>query len=302
MSTVVYIGAVGRSGTTLLERTLSTSPSYVALGETVHLWDRGVADHESCGCTKSFDECEFWSEVGRRAFGGWQQVDLDQIRSDRRRVDRNRYIPWLIAPALAPASFREARRRLLGILDDLYRAIDELTDDAVLIDSSKHPSYLFLLRSMASHDVRLLHVVRDPRGVAHSWAKQVARPESGASMEQLSTGRAIGRWTSHNVLLQLAPLAKVRRRRISYGRFVADPSAVGSVAGDLADHVGAEPLAVEGTTVTLGCDHTVSGNPSRFRTGPIEVRPDDAWRSSMPSRKQKVVGALTTPLRQVYCR
>lgn len=302
MSTVVYIGAVGRSGTTLLERTLSTSPSYVALGEMVHLWDRGVVDHEPCGCTKSFAECEFWSEVGRRAFGGWQHVDLEQVRSDRRRVDRNRYIPWLIAQALAPASFRDARRRLLTILDDLYRAIGELTDDAVLIDSSKHPSYLFLLRAVPSHDVRLLHVVRDPRGVAHSWAKQVARPESGASMEQLSTGRAIGRWTSHNVLLQLAPLAKVRRRRISYGRFVADPSVVGTIADDLTDHHPTEPLEVEGTTVTLGCDHTVSGNPSRFRTGPIEVRPDDAWRNSMPSRKQKVVGALTTPLRQVYCR
>ena len=38
--------------------------------------------------------------------------------------------------------------------------------DVVVVDASKHPSYYFLLRRLADHDVRLLHVVRDPRGVA----------------------------------------------------------------------------------------------------------------------------------------
>ncbi len=307
MSTIVYVGAVGRSGTTLLERTIATSPTCTALGEVVHLWDRGVRDDESCGCGAPFHECEFWSEVGRRAFGGWDRVDLDQLGDDRWRVDRNRYIPWLLLPpAITPPSFRAARERLLATLDELYAAASEVAGegggDQILIDSSKHPSYLFLLRSMPSHDVRLLHVVRDPRGVAHSWSKDVARPESGEPMEQLSTGRAIGRWTSHNLLLQLASLAGVRRRRLSYGRFVEQPGSVGTAVDDLVGRATTEPLAIEGSSVSLVSDHTVSGNPSRFRIGTVDVRPDDAWQRSMPTRQRWIVGALTTPLRQVYRR
>ncbi len=302
MSTIVYVGAVGRSGTTLLERTIATSPTCTALGEVVHLWDRGVLSDESCGCGARFSECAFWSEVGQRAFGGWDRVDPDRLGADRRRVDRNRYIPWLLVPAIAPRSFRVARERLIRTLDALYVAAGEVAGVDVLVDSSKHPSYLFLLRSLPSHDVRLLHVIRDPRGVAHSWSKEVARPESGAPMEQLSTGRAIGRWTSHNLLLQLASVVGIRRRRLPYGRFVEQPGSVGTAVDDLIGRPTTQPLAIHGTTVTLGQDHTVSGNPSRFRTGAVDVRPDDAWRHAMSAQHRRVVGALTTPLRQVYLR
>lgn len=311
MSTIVFIGAVGRSGTTLLERTLATSPHAIALGETVHLWDRSVRDDEPCGCGLAFTECPFWGEVGRRAFGGWEHIALDSIGRDRRAVDRNRYIPFLIAPRFAPKTFREARSRLLDTLDRLYTAIGEVASetqaDVVLVDSSKHPSYLFLLRGLRSHRLRLLHVVRDPRGVANSWSKQVARPEAGNDMEQLGTGKAIARWTSHNLLFQLAGWLGVPHRRLAYEQFTRDPHELGCrVESLLADdpagtHI-TRLMAIEGDTVTLGLDHTVSGNPMRFRTGDVAIRPDESWRSAMPRRLQVIVGTLTTPLRQVYAR
>jgi len=87
---------------------------------------------------------------------------------------------------------------LIDVLDPLYTAIGEMAGPGVVaVDASKHPSYLLLIRRMPSHDVRLLHIVRDPRGVAHSWAKSVRRPESasGDDMEQLGTpagGGAVG--------------------------------------------------------------------------------------------------------------
>ena len=39
---VVYLGGLGRSGTTLLERLLAARPGVCAAGETVHLWQRGL--------------------------------------------------------------------------------------------------------------------------------------------------------------------------------------------------------------------------------------------------------------------
>ena len=46
---VVFLGGLGRSGTTLLERMLGEVPGVCALGEVVHLWQRDVRDNESCG-------------------------------------------------------------------------------------------------------------------------------------------------------------------------------------------------------------------------------------------------------------
>ena len=125
MTIMIYLGAVGRSGTTLLERTLATSDHVAALGEVVHLWDRGVRDDEPCACGQPFSACSFWIDVGQRGFGGWDKVDLAQLDHDRRVVDRNRYIPWLAYPGAAPKGFREARQRLLDVLRTLYGAIAE---------------------------------------------------------------------------------------------------------------------------------------------------------------------------------
>ena len=311
MSDIVYIGAVGRSGTTLLERSIATSPSFVCLGEMVHLWQRGLRLDEPCGCGTPFRECPFWSAVGKRAFGGWDQLDLRQIESWKHRVDRNRHIPLLIAPRLARRSFRQALDGLTATLDRLYTAVAEHADadagqSVVLIDSSKHPSYLFVLRHMRAHRIRLLHVVRDPRGVAHSWSKVVERPEAGDDMEQLGVWRAAARWSSHNLLFHLAGLLGTRRRRLSYERFTSDPAELGRVVGALcADAGSGAPLTVPefvDRTIDLGCDHTVSGNPMRFASGSVTIRADDAWRRSMPRSRQLIVATLTFPLRLGYTR
>ena len=45
-----------------------------------------------------------------------------------------------------------------------------------------------------------------------------------------------------------------------------------------------------------GVDHTAGGNPSRFETGSVDIRPDDDWRYQMPGRRRPYVTALTWPL------
>lgn len=311
MSEIVYIGSVGRSGTTLLERSIATSPSFVCLGEMVHLWHRGLQLDEPCGCGTAFRVCPFWAAVAQRAFGGWESLDLDQIERWRHAVDRNRFIPLLVAPKLAGRRFRDSLTGLIDVLDRLYTAISEQAGshaghDQILIDSSKHPSYLFVLRHLPSHRVRLLHVVRDPRGVAHSWGKVVERPEAGDDMERLGIWRACARWTSHNLLLQLAGLLGTRRRRLAYERFTADPVELGRIVADLIGSAAATNHVTlphfDDRTIQLGCDHTVSGNPMRFTSGAVTIRSDDAWRRAMPRSRRMIVATLTFPLRLGYAR
>jgi hypothetical protein len=302
MSTIVYLGAVGRSGTTLLERAAATSPSFVSLGEMVHLWERGVLGGEPCGCGQPLRECPFWTDVMTRAFGGWEALDGGRIRRWQRAVDRNRFIPMLVWPRLARSGFRSTLDELVGALERVYGAIGDVAGPgAVLVDASKHPSYFFVLRRMRTHDVRLLHVVRDPRGVAFSWASTVRRPESaqGEDMEQLGTMHAISRWMSHNALFSMGGM-RGRHTRLRYERFAADPNALGDALARLTSDLDAEMPTFEQHRVELGVDHTVSGNPMRFKVGTIDIRPDERWRTSMPRLPRLIVGLLTAPLRLGY--
>jgi hypothetical protein len=302
VTTVVYLGAVGRSGTTLLERVAATSPSFMAVGEMVHVWQRGVLHDEPCSCGLPLRSCPVWTDIVQRAFGGWDSIDVDQIRSWQRAADRTRYIPFLVVPRLASRRFRASSGALVDVLDRLYTAIGEVAGPGVVVvDASKHPSYFLLLRKMPSHGVRLLHVVRDPRGVAHSWAKTVARPESavGEDMEQLGTLKAVGRWASHNVLFSLAGLG-ARHRTLRYEKFAADPTQLSRALGSLTADLDVQLPVFDGSHIQLAGDHTVSGNPMRFTTGRLDIRPDESWRASMPRGKRFVVGLLTLPLRLGY--
>ncbi|MGE0140237.1 MAG: sulfotransferase [Ilumatobacteraceae bacterium] len=302
MSAIVYLGAVGRSGTTLLERAAATSPSFVSLGEMVHLWERGVIGGEPCGCGLPLRECPFWSAVADRAFGGWDALDGEEVRSWQRLVDRNRYIPMLLWPRLGGASFRDALASFTSLLDRLYAAIGDVAGPrTVLVDASKHPSYFFVLRRLRGHDVRLLHVVRDPRGVAHSWSSTVKRPESavGEDMERLGTWHAIARWTSHNLIFSLVG-RRGRHAMLRYERFAADPNELGSVLDRLTTDLGTDAPHFDDHLVQLRTNHTVSGNPMRFTTGPLTIRPDDRWRSSMARAPRLIVSVLTAPLRLGY--
>src|SRR5713101_2080953 len=47
---ILYLGGLGRSGSTLIERLLGELPGVCAVGEVVHMWRRGVVEGERCGC------------------------------------------------------------------------------------------------------------------------------------------------------------------------------------------------------------------------------------------------------------
>ena len=51
---LLFIGGLGRSGSTLIEKLLNEFNDAFAIGESVHLWERGLRDNELCGCGEAF--------------------------------------------------------------------------------------------------------------------------------------------------------------------------------------------------------------------------------------------------------
>jgi hypothetical protein len=277
---VVYLGGLGRSGSTLLERLLAELPGVVALGEVVHLWERGVLAGERCGCGVAFPACAFWRQVGERAFGGWSRRLAERVLTLRRRVDRTRRVGRIAHPDLA-----EYARA--------YRMVYSAAGAPVVIDSSKHASLACCLVA-AGVDVRVVQVVRDPRAVVRSWGRVVTRPEDGRPMTRWGPVRTAVHWTAQNAALELLARRGARVIRIRYEDLVAGPEPV--LAG-LAQELGlaAEFPFLDGQTVWLGPSHTVSGNPMRFHVGRVELRRDPSWAPG-----GRMVNALTWPLRVRY--
>ena len=297
---VLYIGGLGRSGSTLVDRILGQAPGACSVGEMVFLWERGLIRNERCGCGAAFRDCTFWDEVGRRAVGGWERVDAAEILRLQRSVDRNRFVPLMLAPWLAP-SYGRRLRRYAELLGRVYEAVAVTSGASMVVDSSKQVSTAVVLRHVPGIDVRLLQLVRDPRAVAFSWAKTVARPDApGSFMARTGPARTAIRWLGTN-----AALAALRRTPGSlrpaarYEDVVRAPEPWARRTLDQAGATGVRPAFADDRTALLGVDHSVSGNPMRFRTGPVEIVADDEWRSAMPRRDRALVGAITLPLRVV---
>ncbi|POH60681.1 sulfotransferase [Arthrobacter glacialis] len=300
---ILMLGGFGRSGSTLLERCLAESRGVVGLGEVLHLWERGLRDDELCGCSLPFSQCPFWLDVGERAYGGWDHVDVEQAVGDRTTVVRNRYLLELIT-GLTPANRRVRRDRLLGRVNALYDAVVETSAARLIVDSSKHPAYAYLLRR-AAINLKCVLVVRDPRGVAYSWSKVVTRPETGSAgeiMPRYSTVSAVANWTLYGVLFHALNLFNVDVKTVHYEDFMASPR---QVVDDILRFAGLEPGAgdtehIQKSEVHLSAHHTVAGNPMRMRTGTLQIKADSAWMVSMPPRDRRVAGILSFPLRLAY--
>ncbi|POM27122.1 Sulfotransferase domain protein [Actinomadura rubteroloni] len=297
----MFIGGLGRSGSTLLERIVGELPGAFALGEAVHLWQRGVLDGERCGCGATFGECVFWQRVGAEAFGGWDAFDIDAFLELKGSVDRTRFIPSLARRRLA-APLAERVRRHNAVYARLYRAARTAGDARVLIDSSKSASLAHCLRWSDEIDLRIVHVVRDPRAVAHSWAKVVRRPEAadgsaeGEFMARWSPAKTALHWDAQNAGFDVLARRGVPTLRVRYEEFTAEPSGTVRRVARFAGLPDAEPPFEDATTVRLAANHQVAGNPMRFRTGAVELRADEAWKEATGPLHRAVVTAVTAPM------
>lgn len=296
---VLYIAGWGRSGSTLLDRMLGQVPGVFSAGELREIWRRGAIEDRLCGCGEPFTSCPFWSEVGARAFGGWGNArELNRLRD---RFDRPWAIPRVLSSRLTPSLDREVAG-YAGALEALYRAIREVSGARVIVDSSKIATHAMLLRRIPGVDLRLVHLVRDSRGVVFSWQKQVVRMDGVHRDDMLRYGTvsASGRYVLYNVLAHAAGLGRVPYLFLRYEDLVRDPRAW---LERVLAHAGEEPGELPFLTdagAELASNHTVDGNPMRLATGTVAVRADEEWRVAMDPSRRRLVAALTSPLLARY--
>jgi len=297
---VLLIAGTGRTGSTLVGNLLGSTPGAVSIGEVRHIWIRGVEQNWACGCGKPFHACPFWGEVLNQAFGGTANLDIDRLRMSERRLLRLRASPGALRWIRRPELLRAEHGYYMDTLEGLYRAIAAVSGAEVIVDSSKTPSYAALVSTLTPVDLRVLHLVRDPRAAAHSWLNPKPSPDRSTSgaMDRIGAAKSAVLWAWWNGLSDRlwAARSDIPAMRVRYETLTAAPEAIlQSVRDRLIPETAGRPLAVVGDTAELSMAHTVSGNPDRMRTGAVTITPDERWRTGLATHHRAAVLTIAGP-------
>jgi hypothetical protein len=286
-----------------LARMLAQIPGVVSVGELRDVWLRGCVENRLCGCGTLFLECPFWTAVGREAFGGWDRVDTARMMQLRSQFDR----PWGIPLILGGhgTSIYRAVGEYVATLASMYAAIRDVSSARIIVESSKIPSYALLLTRIPEADVRIVHMVRDSRGVVFSWRKHVKRPDRPVwtdGMLRYGALSASARYVIYNALTHGLRRVGTPYLLVRYEDLVTQPDRqLRRILRGVDVPVGAGPLPfLEQHAVNLEPTHTVDGNPMRFAEGRVPLKLDDEWRRGMTRKDRMLVSALTSPLLARY--
>jgi sulfotransferase family protein len=284
-----------RNGSTIMGNILNEIPGFFHVGELHYLWKNaaGKGSNTLCGCSMALTQCPVWSEIlplGRPA-GVSAETYADAVIHRQQAYVRTRHTWRVLARGLHCDEIREHA----ALMTRTYHAIAERMEARVIVDTTKIPGEAALLPHLEGMAPYYVHLVRDPRAVAESWRlpKQYAYA--------MSSSRSTAYWLGFN----LASRAITRRYPerslfLRYEDFIADPARTIAVLLRLC---GTDPTAnpMRGRTIDLHTNHTVTGNPDRFRTGATVVRDrDNSWRTGLSRRAKLTVAALSWPLFRRY--
>lgn len=298
---VVYVCCHGRSGSTLLGAVAGLMPQHSFVGEVRTIWDDGIRDNHNCGCGVPFRSCHFWIEVFERAFGGF-----DSPTALAAGALLSRHMKVSSKPALWLALLRNDRQHALTCtlaraLEPLYRAIHGVSGGHVIVDTSKHARFGFIVSNIPGVDVRFVNMIRDVRGVVYSRAKPAlmrdgsVRHAGHSRRRGYMIGQILGRWLLRNSLASLL----MRRHggvRTLYEEFVRDQlPTLESLSDTASAQIALQRLASSQAAAPI-VQHQLAGN--WIRNMQIDTR--EAWPTALPPLVRGITTFLSWPLRRRY--
>lgn len=283
------------TGSTLLGLLLNEHPQCASMGAATGLIRSVDLSTYACSCGKLFLECEFWNHIAARtrALGHPVNVFETNFWNTHLRLSHNRVINALIVRSLGWGQLNDLRDTVVGKVAAVRRAISdtgwntwslasavlERTGKRVFIDTARDHQRPKYLSTHPSLDVKVIHLIRDPRGNAASIMKHTG----------VDAAAAARRWTHYN-----REAARVRRylpkqswMTLHYEDLCADPTGVLDRISDF--------LQVERAGLHPGPrdpERHVIGNPMRLKAL-SEIREDRSWRTQLGSAELDVIARIT---------
>lgn len=297
---VVYIAGDGRSGSTLLDRLIGVYPGVFSCGELGNLVQSTTSSEQFCACGSRARDCDFWTSVLGRWSASVPDFTEREYRGLQRRFERLRRL-------LRPGFQRELNienprfARYAEYTRSLFDAIADLSGAEVIVDSSKSPARALALSRVPGVEVRMLHLVRDVRGVAYSLRKVQKSKAGNRGAPKLglrSHLRFVGTWALVNYCCELVrPWLRSPSLFTRYEDYTADPD---GILSSLADLIGRSRVKYASSSARLMKQgHQVAGNDGRLR--PVQaISTDEVWRRQFGFTLRKGLYLLALPLMLRY--
>lgn len=298
---VVYVAGNGRSGSTVLGTMLGNHPDAVHVGELEHLPDKGWTNNRYCACGRRALACPLWSAVRQRWVERVPGAGVEGYLALQRRFTRRRSLPRHLGPL---RGWSRGFRRWAELTGGLLEAVRDVSGAGILVDSSKNPVRAVALSRIPELDVRVVHLVRDGRGVLWSLKQSYEKDEAAGierAFQPQPTWRVAALWILSNLLAEHAcrHVGEGRSTRLTYERMVDDPegamAALGPLMGRDLGSLGAGAAA--GDAFATG--HVIAGNRLRMQDE-VRLRADRTWREKLGASDRRLFRLLAGPMMRRY--
>lgn len=301
---VLYVMGAGRSGSTVLDTVLGNHPQVESVGELSNLVCSGWAGLEYCACGEMGNRCPYWTQIRKEWIARTGNEDTAGYLDLQRAFEGGRWYP---AELLRAPHANRLKRRFLTYAEQtaaLYRAIRHVSGKPVVVDSSKLPFRALALSRVAGVDLRVIHLVRDGRGVAASLKRAYRKNEKQGIQHDIAARpawRTAAFWTVVNLQSEwvMRSLPVGAGMRLNYEHFVTDPGEALELIGHLIgrDFTGLARQMAAGHFLQTG--HTVAGNRLRM-SGSIRLALDEKWKQTLTPAEKRMFGLIGGPLLRRY--
>ncbi|MCB0457926.1 MAG: sulfotransferase, partial [Flavobacteriaceae bacterium] len=262
---LIYLLGAGRSGTTMLATILNTHSKIHTLGEMHQFLDYMLEDKD-CSCGKNLSQCDFWGAI-------LQDLDISYLKNKARvdlsnSLEKHYQIPFYLLGKPLNKTYQK-----MG--DMIFEEVQKKISKPWLLDSSKYISRYLLQRKNKKINLKGIYLIRDVRGVIHSFGKNVQTPKKPLS--------AILYYTLINCWAQWVTFFDKRIIKIRYEDFVNDPE---NTIHKLEAHLFGTTSKIDNLkNSTFEIPHIIAGNRLRSQKE-LSIKKDLKWKENISRKNQ----------------
>jgi hypothetical protein len=166
---VIYIGGVEHSGSTLLGLILEQHPEVNCVGELSLLpKDAWIEKREEyCSCGSRILDCPLWATV-KEKLDSIANTTVNHLNELSTRFDKNIHFPFVFKNHFIKS---KKYNNYLSLESKFLNIIFEASRSKIIVDTSKRVSRALMLSHIDTFETKVIHIVRDSRGVAFSSNK-----------------------------------------------------------------------------------------------------------------------------------
>lgn len=304
---LIYIASTGRSGSTLLDMLLGSHSQIATAGEIQ------ILPHEiiqkgfmPCGCGKAIPECSFWQEVIDRVRP--LEQPQPQIHYFREKHNAGKTLRW---KHLLEFNFQKILKLKQNEIDiygennyQLFKNFLDITEESNnvrpnwIVDASKDPYRLLWLSQSNLFNIKILHLVKNPKAFAYSMTRRIITDKTTKDQAYKLTIQKTFSWLIHNHLFSKISQNYIDKNNyllVNYEGLASEPE---KTFNRILQFVDCEPEGNFEEDFKSNTIHTIAGNPMRYK--PRKIVLDEAWKKYLPSLHQKTVDLIAASSKAKY--